>query len=105
MERTHVLRKKNSEICIYKKITVGDNTFIGARSIIMPGVNIGSNCIIGAGCIVTKDVPNNMVVAGVPARIVCTIDEYIEKNKSNFSYILNKPYLEKKEILLDDRKK
>lgn len=58
------------------KVKIGDNCFIGRRSTIMPGVTIGDNVIVGTGAIVTKDVPSNTVVAGIPAKIICTIDEY-----------------------------
>ena len=47
----------------------------------MPGVNIGNNVIIGANSTVTHDVPDNMVVAGSPARIICTLEEYLQKEK------------------------
>ena len=59
-------------------IKVGDNVFIGARAVIMPGVTIGNNCIIGLGSIVTKDVEDNSVVCGIPAKKIKTIDEYYE---------------------------
>ena len=45
----------------------------------MPGVNIGNNIIIGAGAVVTKDIPDNSVAVGVPARVIKTADEYFEK--------------------------
>lgn len=50
--------------------TIGDNVYIGAGAIIMNPVNIGNNVIIGAGSVVTKDIPDNCVVAGNPARII-----------------------------------
>lgn len=62
-------------------IRIGNDCFIGINSIIMPGVTIGSNSIIGAGSVVTNDVPQSSVVAGNPARLICTIDEYIKKYK------------------------
>jgi len=49
---------------------IGECSFIGARSIIMPGVRIGSHCIVAAGAVVTKDVPDNSIVAGNPAKII-----------------------------------
>ncbi|ARP99352.1 acyltransferase [Pseudorhodoplanes sinuspersici] len=49
---------------------IGRNCFIGARSIILPGVKIGDGCVIGAGSVVTKDVPPHTAVAGNPARIL-----------------------------------
>lgn len=65
-------------------IRIGENVHIGTNAIIMPGVKIGNNCIIGCGAIVTKDVPDNSVAAGVPARIIESVDEYFRKNESKF---------------------
>jgi len=52
----------------YGKVIIGNNVYIGAHSIIMPGVNIGNNVIIGVNSVVTHDVPSNCIVAGTPAR-------------------------------------
>lgn len=60
-------------------IAIGDNVFIGAGTRIMYNVRIGSNVIIGANSLINKDVPDNCVVAGVPARVIKTLDEYLEK--------------------------
>ena len=73
------LRKETPDLEITKPIVVGDNVFIGVRSMIMPGVHIGDRCIIAAGSVVTKDVPSNQVWGGVPARFIKTTDEYLEK--------------------------
>ncbi len=51
-------------------VTIGDDVWLGARAIIMPGVTIGNGVIVGAGAVVTKDVPDYSVVVGVPAKIV-----------------------------------
>lgn len=64
------------------KVVIGNNVYIGQKTIILRGVTIGDNVIIAAGAIVTKDVPSDSVVAGVPARVVCTLDEYYQKRKS-----------------------
>lgn len=61
-------------------ITIEDNVFIGARALIMPGVTIGRNSIVAAGSIVTKSVPEDSIVAGNPAKVISTIDSYLEKN-------------------------
>ena len=58
--------------CLLKNVLIGDNCFIGTNSLIMPGVHIGNECIIGAGSVVTKDVPDNSIVAGNPARVIKT---------------------------------
>ena len=63
-------------------IVIEDNVMVGARAIILPGVTIHSNCIIGAGCVVSKDVPENSVAVGNPIRIVGTLNNYIEKRQS-----------------------
>lgn len=51
---------------------IGSNTIIGVRSIVLPGLKIGNHVIVGAGSVVTKDVPNNTIVAGNPAKIIRT---------------------------------
>lgn len=53
-----------------KPVVIGNNVWIGTRATILKGVHIGDNCIIGAGAVVTKDVPSNCTVAGNPARII-----------------------------------
>ena len=67
------------KIMINKGITFGSNIFVGAESIILPGVNIGSNVVIGAGSVVTKDVSDNSVVAGNPAKYIKPFDELVKK--------------------------
>ena len=51
---------------------IGKNCFIGVRSIICPGVKIGDECVIGAGSVVTKDIPSNSMAVGVPAKVIKT---------------------------------
>ena len=60
-------------------ILIGNNVFIGADSKILYDVQIGNNVIIAAGSIVTKDIPDNSVTAGIPAKIVGSFDEYEKK--------------------------
>jgi maltose O-acetyltransferase len=61
------------------RVTIGSDVFIGAESVILPGVTIGSRVIIGANSTVTHDVPDGVVVAGSPARVICTMEEYLAK--------------------------
>jgi serine acetyltransferase len=64
-------------------IRIGDNVFIGSGTRILGNVNIGSNVIIGASALVNKDIPDNSVVAGVPARVISSFDDYINKRLAN----------------------
>jgi len=63
------------------KVDIGNNVFIGAGSIILPGVSIGENSIIGAGSIVNRNIPDNSVAVGNPAKVVSNLDEFLNKNK------------------------
>lgn len=85
------------DVIKYGRIRVGERSFIGCNSTIMPGVTIGKRCVIGAGSVVTKDVPDGTVVAGVPARVIMTIEEYAKKCKEK-----QKPY--DKEAYFRDKK-
>lgn len=62
-------------------VSIGSNVFIGMNATILKGVNIGNNVVIGANSLINKDVPDNCVVAGNPQRIICGIDEYLEKRR------------------------
>lgn len=61
------------------RIHIGSNCFLGNSTIVLPGVTIGKNSIIGAGSVVTKDIPPDSVAAGNPARVICSTDAYAEK--------------------------
>jgi acetyltransferase-like isoleucine patch superfamily enzyme len=81
-------------------IIIRENCMIGIKSIILPNIEIGPNSIVGAGSVVTKNIPSNCVYAGNPAEYICNVSEYLEKCKKND---LNVPYYmspkEKKEKL------
>ena len=64
------------------RVKIGDNVFIGMNSTILKGVTIGDNVVIGANSLINKDVPSNSVVVGNPQRVVCDIDEYLEKHRA-----------------------
>lgn len=67
------------DVIKYGRIRIGERTFIGCNATILPGVSVGKRCVIAAGSVVTKDVPDGTVVAGVPARPIMTTMEYAEK--------------------------
>ncbi len=95
-------------------VNIGNNVFVGAESIILPGVTIGNNVVIGAGSVVTRDIPDNSVVAGNPAKVLGNYDEYIArksqeiKNTCDFdeSYTLRSSEFndEKKKIMIQKLK-
>lgn len=77
----NVLRRDHPDFDCFGKVVIGDYVYIGDSALIMPGVTLGDNVLVAAGSVVTKSVPSGKVVAGNPARIVGTIEEYYERNK------------------------
>lgn len=62
-------------------VIIEDKVFVGANTIILPGVKIGKNAIVGAGSVVTKSIPENSVYAGNPAKMICTTFDYLKTKK------------------------
>lgn len=87
------------------RVTIGNNVFIGAESVVLPGVNIGNNVIIGANSTVTHDIPDHSVVVGSPARILCGLDEYLDKEKKRMenSICYGEEYTLRKNVSMDKR--
>jgi acetyltransferase-like isoleucine patch superfamily enzyme len=79
---TLILRKEIPDLEWTAPISVGNDVYFGVRALILPGVTIGNRCIIAAASVVTRDVPDNSVVGGVPARRISSVDEYMEKMKA-----------------------
>lgn len=77
--------KRNLGYSKIGKVRIGNNVFIGADAIILPGVHIGDNVIIGAGAVVTKTIPSDAVVVGNPGRVIGAYHDYIKKNKELLS--------------------
>jgi len=76
---TLLFRNQVPDLEITKPIVIGNDVYIGNNVILLPGVKIGNKVIIGAGAVVSKDIPDNSVAVGVPARVIKTADEYFEK--------------------------
>ena len=77
--------KKNLGYTKIGQVHIGNHVFIGANTTILPGVTIGDYAVIGAGSIVTHDVPARTVVAGVPAKEICDVDEYVARFQSQMN--------------------
>lgn len=95
--------------------TIGKRVFVGARSIILPGVTIGDDVIIGVGSVVNQDIPSNSVALGNPAKVICSLDLYLmieqsamhDKNCFDKSYTMQHPKFteSKREELIEACKK
>lgn len=82
---SHVfLNVYNDYVSSTGKVTIGNNVAFGRNVSILKGVSIGNNVFVGFGSVVTKDIPSNCVVAGVPAKVICSLDEYYKKRKSKY---------------------
>ena len=95
-----LFREEYEGINVFAKIKVGNNVFIGMKSIILPGVTIGNNVVIGAGSVVAKDIPDGVVVAGVPARKIRSIHEYKESCLEKAVYVFSRNQGERKKEIL-----
>lgn len=93
--------EKYKKIDFIKPITIGNNVFIGWGAIIMPGTAIGNNIIVGAGSVVKGELVDNSIYAGVPAKYICSLSEYIEKNEALFLQTKHLNVVEKKKFLVD----
>ena len=89
-----VLRAIEKDFDSFGKVIIGNRVYLGANSLVMPGCIIGDCVLVAAGSVVTKSVPSNVVVGGNPARIICTIEEFYNKNKK---YNVHTKYMTKDE--------
>ncbi len=94
-----VFREKYPDFDTFGKIKVGNNVYIGNCALIMPGVTIGNNVIVGAGAVVTKSVPDGVIIGGNPAKIIGRVDN-LEKKLSNYNQSTKNMDPIKKKMLL-----
>lgn len=94
------VRKEHPDFDIFGKVVIEDWAYVGSYSQIMPGVTIGEGALVAAGSVVTKSVAPHTVVGGNPARFICTVDEYYERNRMYDVCTKGKSQEEKKEFLL-----
>ena len=108
--RVHILchdasTKQHLDYTKIGRVTIGDNVFIGAESVVLPGVTIGSNVIVGANSTVTHDIPANSVAAGSPARVICSLEEYLRKEKDRMQNapVYGEEYTLRKSVSMERR--
>lgn len=90
--RVHILAhdastKRHLNYTRLGKVAIGNRVFVGASALILPGVTIGSDVIIGAGSVVTADVSPGAVVAGNPARVICSLEDFLARRKSEMETV------------------
>lgn len=87
------------------RVTIGNNVFIGAESVVLPGVTIGNNVVIGANSTVTHNIPDNSVAVGSPARVISTLDEYLEKERRRMETVpcYGEDYTLRKDVSMEKR--
>lgn len=74
-----VARRRHPSMDVFGRILVGDGSYVGNFSTVLPGVAIGRSCVIGANSVVTKSIPDGVVAAGNPARFVCWTEDYLAR--------------------------
>lgn len=95
-----VARSRFPRFDTFGKVTIGDYVYLGTNALVMPGVTIGDHVLVAAGSVVTKSVPPGVVVGGNPARILCTLDEYIARNMKYNTNSKGMKAKEKRDLLL-----
>ncbi|MFN8619371.1 MAG: acyltransferase [Chloroflexota bacterium] len=77
--------KRHLDLTKVGKVEIGDRVFVGAGTIIMPGVRIGHDAIIGAGSVVTSEIPPATVAAGNPAKVIMGLDEFLARRRDQIA--------------------
>ena len=99
-----VLRPELKNYDLFRPTRIGNNVMVGFRSLIMPGVTIGDNVIIAGHAVVTKDVPDGVVVAGIPAKQISTVEKFVNNLKQEDLFPTKKMTLEqKRQYLMKER--
>ena len=96
------MSNKYKNLDYFGKIRINNNVYIGQGALIMPGVTIEDNCIIGAASVVTKSIPKNSVVAGNPIRYISDVNSFINKITKFDTQLYGKSPEYKKEMLVND---
>lgn len=96
-----VFRTEHPEIDRMGPIVIEDDAFVGLNAVLLPGARIGRGSVVGAGSVVTKQFGEHGVIAGTPARWICTTQDYWARRRGEFTHIRSLPEDAKRRILLD----
>lgn len=95
-----VIRHKHPDAFYYAPIHIGNRVFIGVGALLLPGVSVGDGAVIGARAVVARDVPPDVVVAGVPARPIKAVADYAFARRSDWVDTANLSYRDKEAAIL-----
>lgn len=87
------------------RITIENDCFIGDSALVLPGVRIGASSVVGAGSVVVKDIPPRSVVAGNPAKVICSLDEFLAKHNAIRNHARTFPESECNILCITEQKK
>lgn len=96
----NAVRQTIPDFDVFGKVVIEDWCYIGAHSQIMPGVTIGEGSLVAAGSVVTKSIPPHSVVGGNPAKVLCTINDYLERNIDYNTHTKGMDVEQKRKLLL-----
>lgn len=96
----NAVRQTIPDFDVFGKVVIEDWCYIGAHSQIMPGVTIGEGSLVAAGSVVTKSIPPHSVVGGNPAKVLCTINDYLERNIEYNTHTKGMDVEQKRKLLL-----
>ena len=96
----NAVRQTIPDFDVFGKVVIEDWCYIGAHSQIMPGVTIGEGSLVAAGSVVTKSIPPHSVVGGNPAKVLCTINDYLERNIEFNTHTKGMDVEQKRKLLL-----
>lgn len=92
-----VFREEFPDIDVVGRITIGDNVMLGMGAILLPGCEIGDNTVIAAGSVVRGTVPPNSVFAGVPAKLISSLETYRERTLERAIFVAHLPHAQRRE--------
>jgi acetyltransferase-like isoleucine patch superfamily enzyme len=94
-----VFRTQEPDLDVFGTIELGNNVFVGVNTVLMPSIKIGDNTVIGAGSIVTRDIPSGVVAVGCPAKPLKSIEEYRKSVEDRVFYIRSRSMKERRKTL------